>query len=284
MSINFGNLPKVYAQYKNARIVVLPIPFDKSVSWQKGAAKGPQAILAASSQVELYDIDTETEVYTKGIFTHSPIKAKTSQKMITEAYQKITKFLHDQKFVVSVGGDHSVAIGPIFAHSDFFQDISVLHLDAHADMRDSYHNNKFSHASVMARARSKVSNIVSVGIRSMDLTERSAYKAGELFLAKDMHDNKKSIAAIVKKLTKKVYLSLDVDVFDSGIMPATGTPEPGGLDWYQVTNLLQAVCQNRELIGMDIVELAPNVTNKAPDYLVAKLIYKILSYKFRHLA
>jgi agmatinase len=278
---NFGGLTKKFSQYKTSKIVVLPIAFDKSASWLKGAAKGPKAIIAASQQVELYDIETDTEVYKHGIFTNQPIREQTSKKMIAKGYEKTTSLLQDKKFVVTLGGDHSVAIGPINAHSDFHKDISILHLDAHADMRDSYENNKFSHASVMARAKEKVNNIVSVGIRSMDISEKNSFKKGNLFLAEDVCcGSDKWITQVVKKLGKKVYLTLDVDVFDSGIMPSTGTPEPGGLNWYQITKLIHAVCKTKELVGMDIVELAPNPVNKAPDFLVAKLIFKVLSYKF----
>lgn len=278
---NFSGLTEEFSQYKTSKVVVLPIAFDKSVSWLKGAAKGPKAIITASQQVELYDIETETEVYKHGIFTSQLIKAESSKKMIAQAYKKTSCFLQDKKFVVTLGGDHSVAIGPITAHKDFYDDISILHLDAHADMRESYENNKFSHASVMARAGEMVNNIVSVGIRSMDVSERSAFKQGNLFLAADICcGNNCWISQVIKKLSKKVYLSLDVDVFDSGLMPSTGTPEPGGLNWYHVISLIRAVCEEKEIVGMDVVELAPISSNKAPDFLVAKLIYKILSYKF----
>ncbi|MEI8054731.1 MAG: agmatinase [bacterium] len=281
MSDHFAGLTKKFSQYETSKIVILPIAFDKSVSWLKGAAKGPKAIITASQQVELYDIETETEVYKHGIFTNQPIKGEISKKMIAQAYKKTSCFLRDKKFVVTLGGDHSVAIGPIIAHKDFYKNISILHLDAHADLRESYENNKFSHASVMARAREKVNNIVSVGIRSMDVSERPIFKRGNLFLAEDICcSNNQWIFQVIKKLSGKVYLSLDVDVFDSGLIPSTGTPEPGGLNWYQVISLIRTVCKEKEIVGMDIVELAPTPTNKAPDFLVAKLIYKILSYKF----
>jgi agmatinase len=278
---NFSGLTKEFSRYKTSKIVVLPIPFDKSVSWIKGAKRGPKAIIEASGQVELYDIETDTEVYKQGVFTSQPIKENTSQKMIAQAYEKTATFLKDKKFVVTLGGDHSVAIGPIIAHQDFYKNISVLHFDAHADMRNSYENNKFSHAAVMARVKERVDNIVSVGIRSMDISEKNSFKRGNLFLASDIYcAGNKLISQVVKKLSKKVYLSFDVDVFDSGIMPSTGTPEPGGLNWYQVVSLIKAVCKTKELVGMDVVELAPMSINKAPDFLVAKLIYKTLSYKF----
>jgi agmatinase len=282
MANNFGGLLKKFSEYKTAKIAVLPIPFDHSVSWQKGAAKGPAAIIAASQQVELYDIEMDKEVYRQGIFTAKPVVTENPQKMIKEAYARTSAFLKDQKFVISLGGDHSVALGPIMAHHDYLGAISVLHLDAHADMRDSYDGNKYSHASVMARVKELGLNIVSVGIRSMDITEKSAWKKGNLFLAADIYNlnEKKWIAEVVKKLGKKVYISLDVDVFDSSLVSSTGTPEPGGLGWYQVMHLLRAVCEAREVVGCDVVELAPANNNKAADFLIAKMIYKLLSYKF----
>jgi len=281
---NFGGLPKKFSQYETSKIAILPIEFDKSISWLQGAAKGPKAIIDASKQVELYDIETNTEVYTQGIFTAKSIKAESSKKMISQAYEKTISLLRDEKFIVSLGGDHSVTLGPLTAHKDFCKDISILHLDAHTDRRDSYNNNKFSHASIMARASEIVDNIVSVGIRSMDITEKPYLKQENIFLAENICcENNKWISNVIKNLGEKVYLSIDVDVFDTGIMPSTGTPEPGGLTWYQVIHLMQALCKKKELVGMDVVELAPTKTNKAPDFLVAKLIYKILSYKFMHI-
>jgi len=276
---NFLGIPKKHSQYESSKVVILPIPFDKSASWIKGAANGPKAIIEASQQLELYDIESDSEPYESGIFTAAPIEASSSKEMVDSGYKKVLSFLKDEKFVVTLGGDHSISIGPILAHSAFFKDISILHLDAHADMRDIFEGNKFSHACVMARASEQVDNIVSLGIRSMDISERPSFKKGNLFLAEDICCGKDDwIQEVIKRLGKKVYLSLDVDVFDSGIMPATGTPQPGGLDWHQVIRLMQAVCKARELIGMDFVELAPMKNNKAPDFLVAKLIYKILSY------
>lgn len=280
MNDNFGGLPKKYSQAKTAKVAILPIPFDKSVSWLKGAAKGPKAIIEASKQIELYDIETDTEVYKHGIFTTKPVNATSSKKLMSQTYEKTLSLLEDGKFVVSLGGDHSVTVGPLKAHKEFYKDISILHLDAHADIRDSYENNKLSHACVMARAAEMVDNIVSVGIRSMDISEKNSLKKGNTFFAHNIcstSDNKWT-NDVIKKLGKKVYLSLDVDVFDTGIMPSTGTPEPGGLDWYQVTGLIKKLCQTKELIGMDVTELSPTPSNKAPDFLVAKLIYKTLSY------
>jgi agmatinase len=280
---NFGGLPKEFSGYDKAKVAVLPIPFDQSVSWQRGASKGPSAIIEASAQVELYDIETDSEVYKQGIFTAKPIKAENSKQLLKQAYDITSSFLKDQKFVITLGGDHSISIGPITAHRDYFGEFSVLHLDAHADMRDSYDGNKYSHASIMARVKELGVNIVAVGIRSMEITEKSAWKKGNLFLAADLYNRQEEdwINEVVKKLGKKVYISFDVDVFDSSLMSSTGTPEPGGLNWYQVTHLLRAVCNKKHsVIGADVVELAPISSNKAPDFLIAKMIYKFLSYLY----
>ncbi|NRA74131.1 MAG: agmatinase [Rickettsiales bacterium] len=280
MTTNFLGIDKKFSEYKNSKSVILPIPFDKTASWGKGAAEGPQAIIEASQYLELYDIESNSEPYKEGIFTAKPVIANSSKTMIDEGHKKTLSFLQDNKFVITLGGDHSISIGPIFAHQEFFKDISILHFDAHTDMRDSYEDNKLSHACAMARAKERVSNIVSVGIRSMDKSELPYLKKEKLFLASDICCNSNNwIEKIVKQLGEKVYLSFDLDAFDPSIMPATGTPEPGGLGWYQVIQLMEAVCKERKLIGMDIVELAPIANNKAPNFLAAKLIYKILSYK-----
>lgn len=278
---HYFNLPEEFSSYKNSAVVILPIPFDKESSWQKGADKGPKAILEASHEIELYDINTNSEVFRKGIYTEEPIVADTAKEMIDKAYQKISQLIHDNKFVVSLGGDHSVGFATIKAHAENFNHLSILHLDAHADMRESFRGSIYSHASVMGHAKKLVNNIVSVGIRSMDISERDAWDKNKLFLARDICcGNNHWIEKVVEQLSENVYITIDLDVFDIGIMPSTGTPEPGGLGWYHVTNLIEAVCKNKNVIGCDIVELAPSETNKAPDFLVAKLIYQTLSWKF----
>ena len=280
MKNNFLGIDKNFSEYENSKSVILPIPFDKTASWGKGAAEGPQAIIDASQYLELYDIESNSEPYKNGIFTADPILADSSKSMIDKGYEKTLSFLKDDKFVITLGGDHSISIGPIFAHEEFLKDISILHFDAHTDMRDIYEDNKFSHACAMARVKEKVKNIVSVGIRSMDKSEMPNLKKENLFLASDICCSSDNwIEKIINRLGEKVYISFDLDAFDPSIMPSTGTPEPGGLGWYQVINLIEAVCKKCNLIGMDIVELAPIENNKAPNFLVAKLIYKILSYK-----
>ncbi len=199
--------------------------------------------------------------------------------MISQVYQKVKDLLKDKKFVVTLGGEHSISIGPIKAHSEFFDDMSILHLDAHSDRRDTYEGSKYSHACVMARAKEMTDKIISVGIRSMDSSELKNIDRNKMFYASEIFKSKSWIKKAVSKLSKNVYVTIDLDVFDPSIMPSTGTPEPGGLNWYQVTDLLEMVSNKRNIVGADVVELCPS-ENKAPDFLAAKLIYKLLSYKF----
>jgi agmatinase len=179
---------------------------------------------------------------------------------------------------VVVGGEHSVSVGAVQAHVDRYPGLSVLQLDAHADLRDEYEGSKYNHACVMARIR-ELCPIVQVGIRSMDISEKPALAENRVFFAHAIHGSLTWIDQVVAGLTERVYLTIDLDAFDPSIMPSTGTPEPGGLGWYEVLTLLKTVCRRRTVVGFDVVELCPVETNWAPDFLAAKLIYKILSYR-----
>jgi agmatinase len=272
-------LPYQFSNYKNSRIVILPVPFEKTSTWIRGSYKGPKAIIDASRNLELYDIETNSQVYKKGIFTEKEIIAKSSEEMINKVYKKVKNLLKDGKFVVTLGGEHSVSIGAVKAYSTFFKNMSILHLDAHTDMRNSYKRSKYNHACVIAREKEIVKNIVSVGVRSMDSSELDNIDKNKIFFVYEIQKSKNWIKKVINKLSKEVYITIDLDVFDIGIMPSVGTPEPGGLDWYQVINLLKIVSENKNIIGFDVVELCPT-KNKAPDFLAAKLIYKLLSYKW----
>jgi agmatinase len=277
---NFGDLPQQYSSPQNAGIVVLPVPYDRTSTWLKGADKGPAAIIEASGNMELYDIETDSEVYKKGIFTDTPLDNNiTPEVLVEKVRQKVRSWLDDNKFVVVIGGEHSVSIGSVLAHCEKYKDISVLQLDAHSDLRNEYEGSKFNHACVMARIK-ELCPIVQVGIRSMDFSEKEFVEPGRVFFAEDIYNRTDWLNDVVGKLSRKVYITLDLDVFDPSIMPSTGTPEPGGLLWYDILKLLKAVCQHREVVGFDVAELCPNKDNKAPDFLAAKLIYKLLSYKF----
>ncbi len=265
------------SDYSRASIVILPVPFDKTSTWLKGADKGPAAIIEASRYLEFYDIETDSEVFKKGIFTAKPVQSSSSSVLIKKTDSAVSKYLKDNKLVVTLGGEHSISIGIIKSYARHYKNLSVLHLDAHADSRESYEGSRYNHACVIARAREYTSNIVSVGIRSMDVSERSGIDRKKMFFVHEIHDSDKWISKAVSRLTDTVYVTIDLDVFDPGIMPSTGTPEPGGLGWYQVLKLLSSVARSKRIVGFDVVELCPS-NSKAPDFLAAKLIYTLLSY------
>ncbi len=277
---NFGALSEDYSRSSDSEIVVVPVPFDGTSTWKKGADRGPGAIIAASSNVELYDIETDSEVYRHGIFTDAPVEERSVDDMVASVRQRIGRHLADNKSAVTIGGEHSVSIGAVQAYAAKFPGLSVLQLDAHSDLRDEYEGSRNNHACVMARIKEQCP-VVQVGIRSMDVSEKPAMDPDRVFFAKDINGRTDWIDRAVALLTETVYVTIDLDVFDPSIMPATGTPEPGGLGWYDVLALLRAVCRHKTLVGFDVVELCPVENNWASDFLAAKLIYQLLSYKFR---
>ncbi len=278
---NFGALPSEYSRPSDAEIVVVPVPFDGTSTWKKGADRGPQAIIDASANVELYDIETDSEVYLHGICTDAPVEGELHvDEMVTAVERRVQQHLDDGRLVVTLGGEHSVSIGAVRAHAHKFPGLSVLQLDAHSDLRDEYEGSKNNHACVMARIK-EVCPIIQVGIRSMDISERPSVEPGRIFFAKDIHGHSEWVDRVVAGLTDQVYVTIDLDVFDPSIMPATGTPEPGGLLWYDVLALLRALCYQKTLVGFDVVELCPIADNWASDFMAAKLTYQLLSYKFR---
>lgn len=278
----FGDFDLEHTNPETAAITILPVPYDGTSTWVKGADKGPQAILKASYNLEFYDIQTDSEVFRKGIFTESAVEGLSRPEQVAKAVRKRTAaLLEKDKFPVILGGEHSVSIGTIEAVADRYDNLTVLQLDAHADLRDSYEGSTHNHACVMARAK-EMAPIVQVGIRSMDICEKANMDPERAFFAYDICDDPKRewIERVVNLLTDNVYLTIDLDVFDPSIMPATGTPEPGGMGWYDVVALIRAVCRNRNLVGFDIVELCPRENLWGSNFLAAKLLYKTLTCKF----
>lgn len=279
--MNFGGIPPVYSAYESSPIVILPVPFDATSTWIKGADKGPAAILEASANMELYDIDTDTEVYLRGIHTAPEIIEKTSPESLAgKVRATIGRFLEDDKFVVTLGGEHSVTIGAVQAFADHTPGLSVLQIDAHTDMRQEYEGSRFNHACVMARVR-EICPFVQVGIRSMDIVEKPFLVKDRIFFARDIVGGHTAwIDEVIEKLNYHVYVTIDLDGFDPSIMPATGTPEPGGLSYYDVINLMRKLIIEKNLVGFDVVELCPQKNSKASDFMASKLIYQLLSYQF----
>jgi agmatinase len=210
---NFGDLPESHSTLSTAKVVIVPVSYDGTSTWIKGADKGPGAIIEASVNMELYDIETDREVYKQGIFTDEPLGEESSpEKMVEAVRSKVETYIKKNKFVVVLGGEHSVSVGAIMAHCGRDGDISVLQLDAHSDLRDEYNGSKYNHACVMARVR-EVAPVVQVGIRSMDSSEKEFINKENTFFAKDIHNNKSWIEKAVSRLSAKVYITVDLDVF-----------------------------------------------------------------------
>jgi len=278
--IHYGDLPKPYCEFETSKVAIVPVPYDGTSTWIKGADKGPKALLDASANMEIYDIETDTEVYKIGIYTDKPITEDSSPEAMVQAVKERTLSLIDKgKFTVIIGGEHSVSIGTIQAHAQKYKKLSVLQIDAHTDLRDSYEGSKNNHACVMARAK-ELCPIVQVGIRSMDSGEKANLDPNRVFWAHKIVNCDDWMDQAIDLLTENVYLTIDLDGFDPSILPSTGTPEPGGLMWYPTLKFLKKVIEKRNLVGFDIVELCPNTDDKASDFLAAKLLYKILTYKF----
>jgi agmatinase len=277
MTANFLDLDSSYTRFENARYCVLPVPYDKTSTWLKGSDWGPEAIIDASAHLELYDIETDSEAYKNGVYTHEwSFKPAGQEEMVEKVYSAVHRFLQNDKLVITLGGEHSISIGAVKAVCDMFEEVTVLQLDAHADLRNEYQGSHYNHACTMARIREYLP-IVQVGIRSMDIVEKHSIQKECIFYSKDIHDSIEWIDQVVRLLSQNVYITIDLDVFDPSVLPSTGTPEPGGLSWYSVLGLLKKVCQERNMIGFDVTELCPGEI-KASDFLAAKLVYKLMSY------
>ncbi|WP_340158540.1 agmatinase, partial [uncultured Maribacter sp.] len=269
-----------FAQLEKSKIILIPVPYDGTSTWGKGADKGPEAFLEASENMELYDIETDSEVYKQGIHLTEPITENSSPEAMVNEVHNITKdFIKRNKFVTLFGGEHSISIGSIRAFNECFDNLTVLQIDAHADLRESYEGTKYNHACAVYEA-SQTTNLVQVGIRSMDVIEKTVMDEEKTFFAHDMVADEYWSDKVIEAMTENVFITLDLDAFDPSIMPSTGTPEPGGLLWYETLEFLKQVFEDKNVVGFDIVELCPNKNDKSSDFLAAKLYYKMLSYKF----
>ncbi len=276
----FGGIPAEYNDKEKASTYLQSIPYDGTSTWGKGADKGFDAFMDAAENMELYDIETDSEVYLKGIhLLDDAPKFDTPEDMFKYTYEHTQQLLKSGKFLTFFGGEHSVSIGLIKAHYEYFDNLTVVQLDAHADLRPSYGGTPYNHACALFDA-SQNTNLIQVGIRSMDVTEKEHMDYDKVYFASDMNKDKSWEQDSLGKITDNVYITIDLDAFDPSILPGTGTPEPGGLDWYLVINYLQKIFAEKNVVGFDIVELAPIAGHKASEFLAAKLYYKMLSYKF----
>lgn len=285
---NFLGIEKKYSNYKDSQIVIISAPLEKTVSYGKGTSIGPTEILKASHYVEFYDEEQKRELcFEKGICTLEPMNLQklSIEKALQKINKEVAKHIDEGKFVVTLGGEHSLSAAPIIAFHERFPNLSILQIDAHSDLRDSYEGSKYSHASVMARVAEFNTNIVQVGIRAqcIEEVELKKKKGIKTFYAREIKMGmygEKWQEQVAKNLTENVYITFDVDGFDPSLLPATGTPEPGGLFWDETMDLLKIVGMDKNIVGFDVVELAPSKYHPSSNFIAAKLVYKMLNYAF----
>ena len=278
---NFAEIHDSYSDYKNSKVVNFPFPYEKTTCYVKGTEKAPDAVIKASSEMELFD-EEMGNVFENRICTLKHLLIdKAPEEMVSIAFKFVEQLLKDNKFVATIGGEHSITSGIIRAFKKHFNNLSVLQLDAHADLREEFEGTRYSHACAMKRAL-EFCPIVQVGIRSLSYEENEFIKEShhKIFWAKDIVDNDDWFDDAITRLSKNVYITFDLDALDPSIMPSVGTPEPGGLGYYQVLRFLKRVCEKRNVVGFDVVELCPNENSVSCDFTAARIIYKMIGYKF----
>lgn len=283
----FG-IPDEFSSQENSKVAIVPVPYEATVSYGHGTSGGPDAILEASQQVELFDDELWIEPYKVGIHTAEAVRMETVTAETEDPFGQlraaITPIIEFNKFPIVIGGEHSLTLGAVKACIDKFPDLSILQIDAHADCRDEYDGNPYSHASISYHLYKALPNplITQVGIRNISAGEVEWMERDKprinIFWAR--HQDKWNFQEIINTLSDNVYLTIDIDGLDSGIMPATGTPEPGGMTWYQLMEVIKQLCIKKNVVGADIVEFAPIPNFHGPNFLVAKLIYKLIGYRF----
>jgi agmatinase len=275
----FAGLTPPYSNLQQAKIVILPVPYDSTSEWRGGSRHGPQAIIDASQYLELYDLELDREIYKVGICTLPEVEPLLSspQDMIDRVYQVIKGLIQEEKFIVLLGGEHSLSLGAVRAFKEAFPRLSVLQLDAHADLRDAYLGTKYSQACVMRRIF-ELCPISQVGVRSLSWEEKQFLTQNKLkpIYMSDLALNKASIDQIVDSLSEDVYITIDVDVLDPSVMPAVGTPEPDGMSWRQILDIIESVALHRHVVGFDLMEFCPGEGPGSCAFLLAKLAYKLI--------
>ena len=275
----YAGIPEENATLENSKVMLVTVPYDGTSTWGKGADKGPELFLDASENMELYDIETATEPYLEGVYLAGEVTEDSSPEAMTEAvYQKTKEMLqYEDKLFTLFGGEHSVSIGSIRAVGEKYENLTVLQLDAHTDLRPEFHGSTSNHACAVFEANQK-HNLVQVGIRSCDVEEMQYVPKGQCFWAHEIAENPNWIEDVLSKVSGNVYITIDLDAFDPSIAPSTGTPEPGGLAWYPTLKLLKKVFEKCNVVAFDIVELMDSANPKPTAFLAAKLYYKMLAY------
>ena len=270
--------PYPYGEYDRARVVVLPVPYDSTVTARAGARDGPDAIIANSEDMELYDVGLGFEPYVHGIFTSPAVAVtnETPEAMINRIHEVAAEFVSAGKFLVTFGGEHTVAVGSFRAHRDHYAGLSVLAIDAHADLRDEYLDTRYNHACGLRRMLDDVP-VAQVGLRSAAVEEAELIRERGLpFFSPRAFRALPDPSAVVDVLSENVYVTIDLDGIDAAEMAAVGTPEPGGLRWDEVSDLMEAVAARKRIVGFDLTELSPDLGPKACSYAAAKLAYRLI--------
>lgn len=277
---NFLDIPPELADPDLAAVHIIPVPYDKTSTYRKGSDKGPQAMIVASAQIEWYDIETNSEPHLRGIHTQAPLLCDDADPihLAPLVRDRVGAALDAGKLAVVLGGEHSVSIGAFQAASERFPGLTILQIDAHGDSRDTYQGSSHNHACVMARAK-ELASVIQVGIRAIDQSEVGNLDPARTFFAHTILDapDHEWMNDVVDLLGEKVYITIDLDGLDPSIIPATGTPEPGGLDWRTVNTLIHRVANASRVVGIDIVELCPEPTHHASDFIAAKLCYRVIA-------
>jgi len=279
---NFLGLTGRFADFRTAKYAILPIPYEKTTTYGKGTERGPAAILDASEQVELYDEELGAEFYRMGIAT-MPRRDFCHMESIEDCmriiYKDARNLIQKGKRLIAIGGEHSITPPLVRAHLESYPDLTVLQLDAHADLRDTYENSPYNHACAMARVR-ELTKHVGIGIRSLSQEEamRIANEELPLFFAHEMHENPNWQDKVIAQLNDPVYVTIDVDFFDPALIPGTGTPEPGGFGWWETLSFLKRLFQTKKVVGADVVELAPIPGQHVSEFTAARLVYKLIAY------
>lgn len=284
-AVNFGGIPDRYTTWEDASFAIVPFPVDLTASYVSGTRNGPRAILDASQHMELFDEETKLAPYREGIFTAADVAHDTTgaEATLAEVEKRVSSIVKSGKFPILLGGEHTGTVGAVTALRKKYDDLTVIYFDAHADLRDEYLGSKLNHACVARRIVDAGAKLIQVGIRSMSEEEdRFLRKTDEVktFYAGEVRDNLAEVTkGIVGNLKGNVYISIDLDVFDPGIMPAVGTPEPGGLTWYEAIDILRDVMRSGcNVVGCDIMELAPIAGMVAPEYMAARLAYRLMGW------
>ncbi|MFU8796852.1 MAG: agmatinase [Dehalococcoidia bacterium] len=277
----FAGLTPPYSDLQGAQAVVLPVPYDMTSEWRSGSRHGPQAIIDASQYLELYDIELDCEISEVGICTLPDVEPhlNSPQEMVERVFQVTRPLAATCKLLVLLGGEHSLSLGAVRAYREVFPRLSVLQLDAHADLRDEYLGTRYGQACVMRRI-AEVCPVSQVGVRSLSLEEKRFITQQNMapFYASDLASDPGLIDGIIESLSEDVYITIDVDVLDPSTMPATGTPEPDGMSWKQVLDIVRSVAVKRRVVAFDLVEFCPPEGPHSCAYLLAKLAYKLIGY------